>query len=120
MTREYEPDAPHYTPRISAILTPSGHTQSILKRDGKYFYSYAYTPGQGRLIHTYNHDVMPSEVLPSFSGEPRRVIIPDEIDEFAPALWEELDKDNKVSLYVRYYGAGLTSYEDKLYNKEEN
>ncbi len=120
MTREYEPDAPHYTPRISAILTPSGHTQSILKRDGKYFYSYSYTPGQGRLIHTYNHDVMPSEVLPSFSGEPRRVIIPDEIDEFAPALWEELDKDNKVSLYVRYYGAGLTSYEDKLYNKEEN
>ena len=115
-TREYEPDAPHYTPRISAIMTPSGHKQSILKRAGKYFYEYEYTPGKGRLIHTYNNDVLPGEILPSFEGEPREVNIPDDMNQFADSLWEELGGDYRVALYVRYYDG--ETYRDKLYNTQ--
>ncbi|MBQ7216534.1 MAG: phosphoribosylglycinamide formyltransferase [Synergistaceae bacterium] len=115
-TREYEPDAPHYTPRISAVITPSGYTQSILKRAGRFFYDYVFTAGKGHLIHTYDHDVMKSDVLPSFVGEPREVNIPEDMEGFADSLWSELDEDNKVSLYVRFYdGEGYT---DKLFNKE--
>ena len=115
-TREYEPDAPHYTPRISAVITPSGYTQSILKRAGRFFYDYVFTAGKGHLIHTYDHDVMKSDVLPSFVGEPREVNIPEDMEAFADSLWSELDEDNKVSLYVRFYdGEGYT---DKLFNKE--
>ena len=116
-TREYEPDAPHYTPRISAVMTPSGHKQSILKRAGKYFYEYDYTPGKGRLIHTYNHDVMAGGVLPSFEGEPREVNIPDDMNRFAESLWRELGEDYRVALYVRYYDGD--TYTDKLYNTQE-
>ena len=100
-TREYEPDAPHYTPRISAIITPEGYRQSILKRSGRYFFEYAFIPGKGHLIHTYDHDVARDAVLPSFMGEPREVDIPDDMEGFAVSLWNELDEDNKVSLYVR-------------------
>ena len=116
-TREYEPDAPYYTPRISAIMTPSGHKQSILKRAGKYFYEYDYTPGKGRLIHTYDHDVMPGEILPSFEGEPREVNIPDNMNHFADSLWHELGESYRVALYVRYYDG--EKYTDKLYNTQE-
>jgi len=114
--REYEPDAPHYTPRISAIMTPSGHKQSILKRAGKYFYEYEYTPGKGRLIHTYDHDVMPGGVLPSFEGEPREVNIPDDMNHFADSLWSELGESYRVALYVRYYDGD--KYTDKLFNTQ--
>ncbi len=116
-TREYEPDAPHYTPRISAIMTPSGHKQSILKRAGKYFYEYEYTPGKGRLIHTYNNDVMPGEILPSFEGDPREVNIPDDMNHFSESLWRELGEKYRVALYVRYYDGD--TYTDKLYNTQE-
>ena len=115
-TREYEPDAPHYTPRISAVMTPSGYKQSILKKPGKYFFEYEYEPGKGRLIHTYDHDVMAGEVLPSFAGEPRKVSIPDDIEKFAPSLWAELGESYRVSLYVRFYDG--ESYTDKLYNTQ--
>ena len=116
-TREYEPDPPHFTPRISAIMTPSGHKQSILKRAGKYFFEYDYTPGKGRLIHTYDHDVMAGGVLPSFEGEPREVNIPDDMEAFAGELWQELGEDYRVAMYVRYYDGN--SYTDKLYNTQE-
>lgn len=119
LTREYEPDAPHYTPRISAVITKSGYWQSILKREGKYFYCYQFEAGRGHLIHTYNHDVMPDKPLPSFSGEPRKINIPEDIDTFANSLWSELDDDNKVSLYVRYYEPGMKTYQDRLFNKGE-
>ena len=119
LTREYEPDAPHYTPRISAVITPSGYTQSILKRAGKFFYDYVFTAGKGHLIHTYDHDVMKSEVLPSFMGDPREVNIPEDMEAFADSLWSELDEDNKVSLYVRFYDADSVKYQDKLFNKGE-
>ena len=116
-TREYEPDPPHYTPRISAVMTPSGHKQSILKRAGKYFFEYDYEPGKGRLIHTYDHDVMAGGVLPSFEGEPREVNIPDDMEKFAEDLWRELGEDYRVALYVRYYDGD--TYTDKLYNTQE-
>ncbi|MBQ7155780.1 MAG: phosphoribosylglycinamide formyltransferase [Synergistaceae bacterium] len=116
-TREYEPDAPHYTPRISAVITPEGYRQSILKRAGRYFFEYDFTPGKGHLIHTYDHDVMKDAVLPSFEGEPREVSIPEDMETFADSLWEELDEDNKVSLYVRFYDG--KTYTDKLFNKGE-
>lgn len=118
-TREYEPDKPHYTPRISAVITSSGYKQSILKRAGRYFYEYEFKNGIGHLIHTYDHDVMRDDVLPSFMGEPREVRISDDIESFANNLWDELDSDNKVSLYVRYYDSDMRSYHDKLFNKGE-
>ncbi|MBR1439317.1 MAG: phosphoribosylglycinamide formyltransferase [Synergistaceae bacterium] len=116
-TREYEPDPPHYTPRISALMTPSGHRQSILKKAGKYFFEYPYVAGKGRLIHTYDHDVMAGGVLPSFNGEPREVNIPDDMETFADSLWEELGESYRVALHVRYYdGEG---FKDKLFNTQE-
>ena len=116
-TREYEPDPPHYTPRISALMTPSEHRQSILKKAGKYFFEYSYEAGKGRLIHTYDHDVMAGGVLPSFSGEPREVNIPDDMETFAASLWEEQGESYRVALYVRYYdGEG---FKDKLFNTQE-
>ena len=116
-TREYEPDAPHYTPRISAMISPEGYRQSILKRAGRYFFEYGFEPGKGHLIHTYDHDAMKDIVLPSFMGEPREIAIPEDMETFADSLWEELDEDNKVSLYVRYYDG--ESYTDKLFNKQK-
>ena len=115
-TRKYEPDAPHYTPRISAVMKSSYYKMSILKRAGKYFFEYDYEPGKARMIHTYDHDVMPGEILPSFNGEPREVNIPDNINQFADSLWDELGKDYRVALYVRYYDG--ERYTDKLFNTQ--
>ena len=116
-TREYEPDAPHYTPRISALMTDDGYKMSILKRAGRYFFEYSYEKGKGRLIHTYDHDVMSGEILPSFMGEPREVRISDDIETFADSLWTELGESYRVALYVRYYDDN--GYRDKLFNTQE-
>ena len=115
-TREYEPDSPHYTPRISAIINESGYKQSILKRAGKFFFEYEFTKGRGHLIHTYNHDVTPDKVLPSFTGEPREIKICDDMNSFADSLWDELGEDYRVALYVRFYSPDFTSYSDKIFN----
>ena len=115
-TRDYEPDAPHYTPRISAVISKSGFKQSILKRAGKFFFEYNFEPGFGRLIHTYNHDVTKDKILPSFSGEPREVKISDDIEEFSSSLWQELGEDYRVALYVRFYDSDFSNYEDRLFN----
>ena len=123
-TREYEPDPPHYTPRISAVIDKSGFKQSILKRAGKFFFEYNFEPGFGRLIHTYDHDVTRDKTLPSFTGEPREVKISDDIEEFSNSLWNELGQDYKVALYVRFYdldagGApAFVKYQDKLFNTQ--
>ncbi|MDY6432063.1 MAG: IMP cyclohydrolase, partial [Synergistales bacterium] len=118
-TREYEPDAPHYTPRISAIINKSGYKQSILKRAGKFFFEYEFENGRGNLIHTYDHDARPGENLPSFTGEPREVKISDDIEEFSNSLWAELGEDYRVALYVRFYESDFSGYQDKLFNTQK-
>lgn len=121
-TREFEPDAPNFTPRISAILHPDGdYSMSILKsatQDGsgcvRQFFDYPPVPGVGHFLHTYNCDGDP---LPSFTGEPRRVEIPDDIDEFVQLLWDSLHGDNKISLYVRYVNLDGGEDEVRIVNK---
>ena len=117
-TREYEPDAPHFTPRISAVISKSGFKQSILKKAGKFFFEYNFEPGIGRLIHTYDRDVTPDKILPSFTGEPREVKISDDIEEFSNSLWQELGTDYRVALYVRFYDEDFSKYQDRLFNTQ--
>ena len=124
-TREFEPDFPNLTPRISGMLTFDNNNftyeMSILKSaDEKGSacnrYTYSYTPlnGLGHFIHTYVCDGNP---IPTFQGEPERVIICDDIDEFTNSLWNALDKDNKISLYVRYTDLESGEEENRLINK---
>ena len=124
-TREFEPDAPNYTPRISGMLTFEDddftYEMSILKSadaDGsacnRYTFSYCPLPGLGHFLHTYVCDGSP---IPTFQGEPERVIIPDSIDEFTEKLWNALDEDNKISLYVRYTDLHDGSTTTRLINK---
>lgn len=125
--REFEPDAPNYTPRISGVIEIEGgefsYKMSILKSaDGDPSccnrYTFAYDnprAGEGRFIHTYQSDGDP---LPSFEGEPERILIGDEdIDGFAGRIWESLDKENKVSLFVRYIEIETGKYESRIINK---
>ena len=127
-SREFEPDAPNYTPRISGIMHVEGgkfnYAISILKsRNGDpgscCRYTFAYenaVPGEGHFIHTYMHDGNP---LPSFEGEPMRIAIPDDMDAFADTLWSSLNEDNKVSLFVRYIDIATGTYESKIINKNK-
>lgn len=123
--REFEPDAPNFTPRISGMLEFSNggfsYEMSILKSldaDGtdcaRYTFSYPSKPGLGHFIHTYVTDGDP---IPTFQGEPERIAVPDSIDEFADEIWSNLDNDNKISLYVRYIDLEDGSYTEKLINK---
>ncbi|MCI9439079.1 MAG: inosine monophosphate cyclohydrolase [Lachnospiraceae bacterium] len=124
--REYEPDGPNYTPRISGLvhLENGGFdiTMSILKsNDGDpdccNRYTFAYdnpAPGEGRFIHTYMHDGNP---LPSFQGEPKKVAVEGDIDSFAVTLWENLNEENKVSLFVRFIDLTTGKYETRILNK---
>lgn len=124
-SREFEPDAPIFTPRISGMLTfgenDFKYEMSILKsldENGsdcaRYTFSYPSKAGLGHFIHTYVTDGNP---IPTFQGEPERVAIPDSIDEFADEIWNYLDENNKISLYVRYTDLTDGSYEEKLINK---
>ena len=122
--RCFEPDAPNFTPRISAIIDlDEGFTYkiSILKcGDGKggvcdrYCFRYEPQDGVGHFIHTYKGDGNP---LPSFEGEPTRVAVPADIDEFASTLWNSLDADNKISLYVGYIDIESRKVTTRLFNK---
>ena len=124
-TREFEPDAPNFTPRISGMLTFENgdftYEMSILKSAdaqgsacNRYTFSYAPLAGLGHFLHTYVCDGSP---IPTFQGEPERVAIPDDIDEFTDKLWAALDADNKISLYVRYTDLADGSTESRLINK---
>ena len=123
-TREFEPDGPNYTPRISGILCENGSFRlSILKSaDGdpscchRYFYTYDHPlAGEGRFIHTYMGDGSP---LPSFEGEPERVSLDAPSAEvLAEQLWENLNEDNKVSLFVRYTELATGEYQQVIRNK---
>ena len=126
--REFEPDAPNYTPRISGIMHIEdgsyNYALSILKSnngrpDGCSRFTFAYhnpAAGEGHFIHTYMHDGNP---LPSFEGEPKLVGIPDSIEEFTELLWSNLDEENKVSLFVRYIYIETGAYETRIVNKNE-
>ena len=125
-SREFEPDGPNYTPRISGIMHIENgnfnYAMSILKSnngnpDACNRYTFAYenpVAGEGHFIHTYMHDGNP---LPSFEGEPKLVSIPDDIDAFTDLLWSSLNEDNKVSLFVRYIDIASGTYETKIVNK---
>lgn len=127
-TREFEPDAPNYTPRISGIMhIENGHynyAMSILKSNNgnpdacnRYTFAYNNCPaGEGHFIHTYKCDGNP---LPSFEGEPRLVEIPDDIDAFTALLWDSLNEENKVSLFVRYIDIATGTYESRIVNKNK-
>lgn len=116
LTREYEPDAPNYTPRISAILNKDSYTLSILKKKDenceRLYYQYVGKNGVGHFISTYNHDGSP---LPSFDKEPIEIEIEDDIDIFSAKLWNSLNNENKISLYVRYIDND--SYLERMFNK---
>ncbi len=124
-SRKYEPDAPNYTPRISGMITfaEGGFTYelSILKKAageapacGRYTFAYEPLPGTGHFIHTYITDGDP---LPSFEGEPEEVEVPDDIDVFAGDIWETLDADNRISLYVIYIDPRGGEKEERIINK---
>lgn len=126
-TREFEPDAPNFTPRISGMLTFADHDfsyeMSILKSaDAKgsacnrYTYSYASLAGVGHFIHTYACDGNP---LPTFQGEPERVVIPDDIDAFTNEIWDNLNEKNKISLYVRYVDLETGKIDNRMINKNK-
>ena len=125
MTREFEPDAPNLTPRISGMITfdkeDFTYQMSILKsidEDGsdcaRYFFDYPSKNGLGHFIHTYVTDGNP---IPTFQGEPERVQIPNDIDEFAEKVWVNLDDNNKISLYVRYTDLATGEIETVMINK---
>ncbi len=124
-TRTFEPDAPNFTPRISGILAANGdYKLSILKSDDgndavalKYFFEYHTTAnGTGHFIHTYKCDGNP---IPSFEGEPEKVALEDDIDVFTDKLWESLNEDNKVSLFVRFIDINTGETETKIVNKNK-
>lgn len=127
-TREFEPDAPNYTPRISGILHLEkggyNYAMSILKSAcgnpvscNRYTFAYENPiEGQGHFIHTYMGDGNP---LPSFEGEPKLVKIAGDIDSFTGTLWESLNEENKVSLFVRYIEIETGKYETRIVNKNQ-
>ena len=127
-TREFEPDAPNYTPRISGIMHVEdgkyGYAMSILKSNNgngascnRYTFDYSEpVAGEGHFIHTYMCDGNP---LPSFEGEPKLVGLSDDMDAFTDMVWNSLNEDNKVSLFVRYINIEDGTYETKIVNKNQ-
>lgn len=127
-SREFEPDGPNYTPRISGILHLENGTynyaMSILKSNegdpascNRYTFAYENpAAGEGHFIHTYMHDGNP---LPSFEGEPKRISVPDDMGAFTELLWDSLNEDNKVSLFVRYIDIQSGVYESRIVNKNQ-
>lgn len=126
-TREFEPDAPNFTPRISGMLTfgsnDFNYKMSILKSIdevgsdcARYTFDYPSKAGLGHFIHTYVTDGNP---IPTFQGEPERVEIPDDMDKFASDIWDNLDENNKISLYVRYTNLTTGEYTEKIINKNK-
>ena len=124
VTREFEPDAPNYTPRISGIVKPNGdYNLSILKSNlgmpecVRYFFEYPAHLGMGHFIHTYEHDGDP---IPSFEGEPTPVEIDgSDIDAFTSTVWDNLNEDNKVSLFTRFINLENGEEETRIVNKNK-
>jgi len=128
--REFEPDAPNYTPRISSVIRVDSdrkqfrYAMSILKSnngnpDSCLRNTFGFknpVAGEGHFIHTYMHDGNP---LPSFEGEPKRVALSGDIDSFTNMLWENLNEENKVSLFVRYIDIETGEKETRIVNKNK-
>ena len=125
--REFEPDAPNFTPRISGLLTFADHDFSyemnILKSAdvsgtacSRFTFSYPALPGIGHFIHTYVCDGNP---IPTFQGEPERVRIPNDIDTFTNEIWNSLDLENKISLYVRFIDLATGEVSNRMMNKNQ-
>ena len=123
--RTFEPDAPNYTPRISALLRlqEGGYDMSILRRGKREpfaceraRFSYEAARGVGHFLHTYVTDGDP---LPSFEGAPKAVVIPADIDVFASSLWNALDESNKISLFVRFLNRQTGEETTRLFNKND-
>lgn len=126
-TREFEPDAPNFTPRVSGMLTFAGgdfsYQMNILKSADaagtaclRQNFAYPALPGVGHFLHTYVTDGDP---IPSFVGEPERVAIPDDLDEFTNAVWENLDENNRVSLYARFIDLKTGASQTRLINRNK-
>ena len=124
-SRCFEPDPPNFTPRISGLMTfengDFSYQMSILKSGdeagsfcNRFTYNYASKAGLGHFIHTYVCDGNP---IPTFQGEPERVAIPNDIDAFTQEIWNALDENNKISLYVRYVNLATGREENRLINK---
>ena len=127
-SREFEPDGPNYTPRISGMMHVENGTyhyaMSILKSNNgnpaacnRYTFAYENpVAGEGHFIHTYKCDGNP---LPSFEGEPKLVNVMDDMDAYTELLWNSLNEDNKVSLFVRYIDIEAGTYETRIVNKNK-
>ncbi len=123
-TREFEPDGPNWTPRISGLQSPDGsYKMSILKSAdaagsacARQTFEYPALPGLGHFLHTYVCDGSP---IPTFQGEPERVAIDGDIDAFTAQLWDNLDPDNKISLFVRFTDLETRAYEQRILNKHQ-
>ncbi len=127
LSREFEPDAPNFTPRISGLVKFENYdftyNMSILKSIdaigsacSRYTFSYPTIPGVGHFIHTYITDGNP---IPTFMGEPERIFIPNDIDDFTNEIWENLNENNKISLYVRYTNLSDLTVTERLINKNK-
>ena len=122
-TRMFEDDGPNWTPRISGLLSRDGsYKMSILKAAdaegsacARFFWEYPATPSLGHFLHTYVCDGNP--VIPTFQGEPERVAMDNDIDAFTAMLWENLNADNKISLFVRYTDCETGAYTQRIVNK---
>ena len=123
-SRQFEPDGPNWTPRISGLLMPDGsYKLSILKSaDGagsacqRHYFEYSALAGLGHFIHTYAQDGNP---IPTFQGEPKRVALGDDIDALTAEIWENLNEDNKISLYVRYRDLATGAVTTRMRNKHQ-
>lgn len=123
-TREFEPDGPNWTPRISGLLSPDGsYKMSILKSAdekgsacARYTYEYPGLPGVGHFLHTYVCDGNP---IPTFQGEPERVTISGDMESFTKMVWDNLNEANKISLYVRFTNLETGAYEETILNKNQ-
>ena len=125
-TRAFEPDFPNWTPRISAIMNFDNgydYKMSILKSGdaegtvcSRQFFEYAPINGLGHFIHTYVCDGNP---IPTFCGEPERVSVPNDIDAFTADIWNALDENNRISLYVRYIDLATGAVENRMINQNK-
>lgn len=122
-TRCFEDDAPNWTPRISGLLAADGsYRMSILKAAdpegtacARFFWEYPPVAGLGHFLHTYVCDGKP--IIPTFVGEPERVSIPSELDELTDMIWNSLDENNKISLFVRYTDIATGEYRQSIRNR---